>query len=98
MSEADLKINSKVRKVLVEANLDNSGVNVSTTSGVVLIRGEFQKFPGIKMRDRDIARMLTVIELNILRIKGVKRVTFSLDKWSKKKGKWILEDDQSQHS
>ncbi len=88
MSESDLKINSKVRKILVENNLDTASLHVSTSSGVVSIRGEITKFPARKMSERDIAKCLVILETTALRTKGVKRVSFSLRNWEKKKGKW----------
>jgi len=88
MSETDLKINARARKILVEANLDVSALHVSTASGAVSIRGELRRCTGGKMNDNAVARMLSAIEVNLLRTKGVKRVSFSLDTWKKKKGKW----------
>jgi hypothetical protein len=93
MSESDLKINSKARKTLVEANLDLSVLSVSTTSGAVSIRGEIRKFSGAKMNPSAMIKMLSAIETNLLRAKGVKRVTFSIDNWKKKKGKWVASEE-----
>lgn len=92
MSEADLKTNSKVRKILVEANLDTTVLHITTTSGAVSIRGELRKFSGRKMNDNTAARLLAAVEMNILRSKGVKRVTFKLAEWKRKKGKWVKQD------
>ena len=92
MSESDMKINSKVRKTLVENNLDLSSLSVSTSSGAVTIRGEMRKLSGREMTDRDVARLLGVLETSLLRSKGVKRVTFDLRSWHKKKGKWLKTD------
>ena len=88
MSEADLKINGKVRKILVESNLDLSSLMIRTTSGSVSIRGELKKIPGRQINDRDTAKLLILLEGVILRTKGVKRVSFSIAKWEKSKGKW----------
>lgn len=93
MAEADLKINSKVRKILVESGLDTSALSLSTTSGAVRIRGEMRKLSGDRLDDRRVTRLLTVLETTILRTKGVKRVTFSIEKWHKKKGKWLKQDE-----
>ena len=92
MSESDLKTNAKARKLLVEAGLDTSALHISTTSGAVSIRGELRKFSGAAMNDNAVARMLSAIETNLLRTKGVKRVSFSIDNWKKKKGKWAKSD------
>ncbi len=88
MSESDIKINSKARKILVENNIDLSPLTVRTTAGTVTIRGELKRLPSRKMHDRDIAKLLNVVETILLRTKGVKRVVFSIDSWTKKKGKW----------
>jgi len=89
VSESDLKINSRVRRMLVERHLDTSELSISTTSGVVAVRGTFRKMSGREMNERDVVRMLAVLEINILRTKGVKRVSFTLKGWGKKKGKWV---------
>jgi len=89
MSEADLKVSAKVRKILIENNLDLSRLGISTTSGTVSIRGELKKVLERDISDRDAARLLAVLEGVILRTKGVKRVSFNIAKWEKSKGKWI---------
>ena len=81
MSEEDLKINSKVRKILVEHNIDLSNIRIITTSGAVSIRGELKKVTRGDMTDRDATNLLIVLENVILRTKGVKRVSFSIKKW-----------------
>lgn len=88
MSEADLKVNAKVRKILVENNLDLSCLGISTASGAVSIRGEVKKVPERNISDRDAAKLLILLEGVILRTKGVKRVSFNIAKWEKSKGKW----------
>ncbi len=88
MSEDDLKINSKMRKILVEHNLDLSLLGVSTSSGAVIVRGEPRKLSGREMSDLDVAKLLGVLESVMLRTKGVKRVTFAIKGWKKAKGKW----------
>jgi len=92
MSEADLKINSKVRKILTEYNVDLSQLGISTASGSVTIRGELRKLMGAQMKDSELARFIWVLESVILRTKGIKRVTFSLKGWKKEKGKWSKEE------
>lgn len=88
MSEEDLKINSKMRKVLVEHNLDLSSLGVSTSSGAVTVRGELRKLSGRELSALDVAKLLGVLESNMLRTKGVKRVAFAIKGWKKSKGKW----------
>jgi formylmethanofuran dehydrogenase subunit C len=92
MSEDDLKINSRVRKILVENNLDLSSLGVSTASGSVMIRGELKKMTGHEMNDREVTRALIVLETVILRSKGVKRVLFTIPHWKKSKGKWLKQE------
>lgn len=91
MSESDLKINGKVRKIFIENNLDTSCLGTSTTSGSVLVKGELRKI-NREMRDRDIVLTLGVLETVIMRTKGVKRVKFAVRNWKKKKGKWQKEE------
>ena len=90
MSEEDLKINSKVRKILVENNLDLSLLSVSTASGSVTIRGELKKLWAREISARKTARLLVLVETAILQTKGVKRVTFFIENWQKSKGKWKM--------
>jgi hypothetical protein len=94
MSETDLKMNSKVRKILTEYFIDLTQLSVSTTSGAVAIRGELRKMTGHEATERDVLKLLGVLETVILRTKGVKRVTFSVKGWKKNKGKWGKEDDK----
>jgi len=93
MSENDLKINSKVRRILTEYNVDLSLLNISTASGAVSIRGELRKMTGHEMKENEIPRFIAVIESVILKTKNVKRVSFSLKGWTKAKGKWSKEDE-----
>jgi hypothetical protein len=93
MSEADLKTNSKIRKILVENNYDLSCLSVSTSSGSVSVHGELQKLGGRKLAEHEIGKTLAVLESVILRTKGVKRVNFHIQNWRKKKGKWAKGDD-----
>jgi len=88
MSEADLKVNSKVRKILTENCLDLSLLRVSTTSGSVRIQGKLKKLSASTLSAREAVMLLGVLETVILRTTGVKRVTFSVDGWEKSKGKW----------
>ena len=88
MSEADLKVNSKVRRILIENNLDLSLLNVSTSSGAVRIQGQVRKLSTREMSVQEGTKLLAVLEAVILQIKGVKRITFSIEGWEKSKGKW----------
>lgn len=92
MSEDDLKVNSKVRRILTEHNLDVSALTISSVSGAVTIKGELRKLTAQELNDHDIVRLLTVLETVILRTKDVKRVTFSVRGWKKTKGRWGKEE------
>ena len=88
MSETDLKINSKVRKILIESNLDISLLSVSSASGAVRIQGKLRKLSTRQMSVQEVAKLLSVLEGIILQTKDVKRVTFSIEEWNKSKGTW----------
>lgn len=88
MAERDLKINSRVRKILVENNLNLCFLGVSTRSGTVNIRGELKKLSGNWISDRQAARFLRQLETAILYVKNVRRVCFSINDWEKRRGKW----------
>ena len=93
MSEQDLKINSKVRKILVEKNLSLSCLETSSRSGTVSVRGEMKKLSGAAISDSQIAKLLLQLEAVIMHIKDVKRVSFSIRGWEKRKGKWKKENE-----
>ena len=88
MSETDLKINSKVRKILIESNLDISLLSVSSASGAVRIQGKLRKLSTRQLSVQEVAKLLSVLEGIILQTKDVKRVTFSIEEWNKSKGTW----------
>lgn len=94
MSETDLKINSKVRKILTEYYIDLTHLTVSTASGSVTISGEIRKVTGHGIKESEIPKFLSVIESVVLRTKNVKRVTFAIRGWKKAKGKWEKTDDE----
>ena len=93
MSEQDLKINSKVRKILVEKNLSLSFLETSSRSSVVSIRGQVKKLSGATISDSQISKLLLQLEATIMHIKDVKRVSFSIHGWEKRRGKWKKEGD-----
>ena len=88
MSEKDLKINARVRRILVEHDLDLSVLHISTTSGSVLVKGRLRKLSLRRMSDTIVARTLVMVETSILRTKGVRRVSVSIKDWKKKRGRW----------
>ncbi|GAB4340196.1 MAG: hypothetical protein Kow0099_15950 [Candidatus Abyssubacteria bacterium] len=95
MSEEDLKINSKIRRLFVEHNFDVSQLTISSTSGTVTVRGELMKLGLRQLKDHEIVRFLAVLETAALRTKGVKRVIFHLKGWEKEKGKWKKADAET---
>ncbi len=94
MSEEDLKINSKVRRLFVEHNFDVSQLSISSTSGLVNVRGELVKVGLRPLKDHEFIKYLSVLETAALRTKGVKRVIFHLKGWKKIKGKWKKADGE----
>jgi hypothetical protein len=94
MSEIDLKINSKVRRILTEYYIDLSLVSISAASGAVTIRGELRKTTGHEVREHEIPRFLSMLESVILKTKNVKRVSFVVKGWQKSKGKWEKEEEK----
>ena len=89
MSEKDLRINAKVRRILVENNLDLSVLTVSTASGAVTIRGEVKKLFSREIGDNKFIMLLILLETSIMKVSGVKRVLFYVDNWKRVRGKWI---------
>ena len=94
MSESDMKINAKVRKILVENHLDLSLLSVSTTSGTVTIRGEVKKLFSGGASPRKVAGKLGLLESAIMRVGGVKRIHFRVEDWQKTRGKWEHTGDE----
>jgi len=88
MSEKDLKINARVRRILVEHDLDLSVLYTSTTSGSVLVKGRLRKLSLRRMSDAIVVRTLVMVELSILRLRDVRRVSLSITDWKKGKGRW----------
>ena len=88
MAERDLKINARVRKILVENNLNLCYLGVSTRSGTVNIQGELKKLSGRWINENQVGKFLRRLETAILYVKDVKRVSFSIEDWEKKRGKW----------
>jgi len=96
MSEMDLKINAKVRKILTEYNIDVSELRISSTSGGVSIRGELKKLMGSEFKESEAGKLIVVLESVILRTKNVKRVLFEVKGWTKRKGKWQQEEQEEE--
>lgn len=88
MSEKDLKINASVRRILVEHDLDLTVLSVSATGGSVKIRGRLRKLSLRSMGDSLMVRTLVMLENAIMRTKHVRRVSFSIKGWEKKRGRW----------
>jgi len=83
-----LQINSGVRSVLARHLVDPRGVEVSASRGVVRLRGQIYRL-GEGPYNPMSPETLQVMEGEIVRIKGVSRVFFELDNWSRSSGKWV---------
>jgi len=80
---------SGVRSVLARHLVDPRGVEVSASRGVVRLRGQIYRLGEGPYHPMS-AETLLAIEGEILRIKGVTRVFFELDNWSRSSsGKWV---------
>jgi uncharacterized coiled-coil DUF342 family protein len=96
MSELDLKINAKVRKILTEYNIDVSILRISSASGSVSIRGELKKLMGSEFKENEVGKLIAVLETVMLRTKNVKRVIFEVKGWTKRKGKWQQQEEEKE--
>jgi hypothetical protein len=83
-----LQINSGVRSVLARHMVDPRGVEVGVSRSVVRLRGQIYHL-GLGPYHPMSPETLQAMEGEILRIKGVTRVFFELDNWSRSSGKWV---------
>ncbi len=92
MSAADFRINAAVRKIFIRHWLDLKLIDYKTINFVVHIKGKFRtkkqsgKSKG-KAYDMN-PSVVSAIEREIIRVRGVKRVQMKLDGWVKSGGKW----------
>jgi len=84
----DIIISARVRRVFARHWLDATLVSIMTHRGVVHIAGILQKIHAVDEHDDVNEDLLQTIEQEIKRIKGVKRVVFTLDGWVKDGGQF----------
>ncbi|MEW6482760.1 MAG: hypothetical protein AB1397_07180 [bacterium] len=84
----DWQINVEVRAALVKRFVDTKTVNVSTSNGCVLIKGELG-FVGQNVEEEHIPSILSKIEEDIKYIKGVKDLKINFKDWIKVNQRWI---------
>ncbi|MEW6679849.1 MAG: hypothetical protein AB1297_02350 [bacterium] len=84
----DWQINVEVRAALVKRFVDTKTVNVSTSNGCVLIKGELG-FVGQNVEEEHIPPILSKIEKDIKYIKGVKDLKINFKDWIKVNQRWI---------
>ncbi|MCX7702940.1 MAG: hypothetical protein N2234_02400 [Planctomycetota bacterium] len=89
MAGEDIAISAAVRRIFARHWVDNTLVSVMAHRGVVHITGIMHKVNAIDEKDDIGEDTLQIIESEIKRIKGVKRIIFSLDGWVKDGGQFI---------
>lgn len=88
MAGEDMLINTRVRRIFAKYWLDATLVSIMTHRGVVHIAGVLHKIHAIDERDEVNEDLLQVLEQEIKRIKGVKRIIFTIDGWVKDGGQF----------
>jgi len=92
MSAADFRINAAVRKVFIRHWLELKLIDYHTINSVVHIKGKFKtkkQSREAKGKTYDVnPSVVSAIEREIFRVRGVKRVDIKLDGWVKSGGKW----------
>ena len=89
MASGDFQINSRVRGIFAKHWLDTSQLSVVTIKGNVYIGGNVRKLPAVSL-DVDVNEdLMEIINYEIGRIRGVKRVTYRLEDWRREGGKFI---------
>ncbi|MEW6102907.1 MAG: hypothetical protein AB1630_03665 [bacterium] len=84
----DWQINVEVKATLVKRFVDTKTVNVSTSNGCILVKGELS-FMGGNVKEEDIPLMLLKIEKDIKYIKGVKDIKINFKDWVKVNERWV---------
>ncbi len=87
---ADYSINARVMQVLARRWVDLSGIEVGTTGGVVLIKGDLEREPGGWDANDDLSRERFVHGLRtaIREIPGVVDVVMELDEHENTEAPW----------
>jgi len=89
MAGEDIVISASVRRIIARHWIDNSFVSIMTHRGVVHISGTLRKINAIDANDEVGEDVLQSMEQEIRRIKGVKRIVFTVDGWVKDGGHFI---------
>ena len=84
-----MKITVLVRAVLARHWIDNMLVSVTTRRGMVFISGRLHKITAVDEYDDVDEDELMIIEQEIRRIKGVKRISYNLEGWIKDGGRFV---------
>jgi hypothetical protein len=83
---SDYEINGTVRREIASLGIDLSGIHYRCSGGAVEITGKL-KFHDPKSPAEAI-KFLMVLEDQISKIRGVKRVRMDFEDWEKNAGKW----------
>ena len=89
MGAEDMKAAVLVRSVLARHWIDNTLVSIMVHRGAAHISGRLHKITAIDDKDDMNEDELMVIEMEIKRIKGVKRVIYNLEGWYKDGGRFV---------
>ena len=83
---SDYEINGAVRRELTSLGVDLSGVRYRCSAGAVEVQGQL-KFREPKPISETI-KMITLLEDQLSKIRGVRRVKVDFEDWDKSGGKW----------
>lgn len=83
---SDYEINGAVRRELASHGVDLSAVRYRSSGGAVEIQGKlvFREAKAIT----EVIKFITMLEEQISKIRGVKRVKMDFEDWDKSNGKW----------
>lgn len=83
---SDYEINGAVRRELASLGVDLSALRYRCSGGAVEVQG------ALKFREpkpiSDMIKVITLLEEQISKIRGVKRVKMDFEDWDKSNGKW----------
>lgn len=83
---SDYEINGAVRRELASMGVDLSAVRYRCSGGAVEVQGK------LVFRDpkpiSEMIKFITIMEEQISKIRGVKRVKMDFEDWDKSNGKW----------
>ena len=101
MSAQDYRVNAEVRRLLVSRWVDVSRVQIGTTNGIVYLMGTLEpsvddalERAGVSTDTRDpgerLLRLVTVIEKELRRVRGVRDIVFNFRNLRKKGRSWSV--------